>query len=99
MKATEIKKEKRLQAKDEETELDVVTLNQHLKSNSESLFYLCINNQPKLERKIKKSIIEAVATSKHMRHLSLAMIGLIDIEIKVTFSDTIIVLCYHCLNT
>jgi len=62
----------------------VIELNKHLKSDSEALFYLCINNQPKLEKKIKKSIIEAVATSKHMRHLSLAMIGLIDFEIKVS---------------
>ena len=86
MKGTEIKKERRVAPKDEETELDVVELNKNIKEDSDAMFYLCINNQPKLEKKIKKTIIDSVRTSKKMKHLSLAMIGLIDFEVKVSLN-------------
>merc|ERR1712137_329048 len=82
VKAAEIKMEKRVAPKDEETELDVVELMKNIKEDSDAMFYLCINNQPKLEKKVKTSIIEAVKNSKKMKHLSLAMIGLIDFEVK-----------------
>merc|ERR1712023_93626 len=41
-------KQARITTSDVETELDIVELNRHLKSDSDSLFYLCVNNQPLL---------------------------------------------------
>ena len=83
VKSTAIKKEHRIAPKDEETELDVVALMQNIKDDTDAMYYLCINNQPRLEKNIKESIIKAVGTSKKVRHVSLAMIGLIDFEVKV----------------
>merc|ERR1711962_1136791 len=63
---------------DVETELDVIELNKQLKSDSDALFYVCVNNQPLLERETLDLIINSVATSKKIKHLSLSMLGITD---------------------
>merc|ERR1712142_1178103 len=71
-------KQARITKADVETELDVVELNKQLKSDSDALFYLCVSNQPLLERETLDLIINSVATSKKMKHLSLSMLGITD---------------------
>merc|ERR1712142_1039398 len=71
-------KQARITKSDVETELDVVELNRHLKNDSDALFYLCVSNQPLLERETLDLIINSVATSKKIKHLSLSMLGIAD---------------------
>merc|ERR1712168_1339189 len=71
-------KQARITKADVETELDVVELNKQLKSDSDALFYLCVSNQPLLERETLDLIINSVATCKKMKHLSLSMLGITD---------------------
>merc|ERR1711962_1965340 len=71
-------KQARITKADVETELDVVEVNKQLESDSDALFYLCVNNQPLLERETLDLIINSVATSKKMKHLSLSMLGITD---------------------
>ena len=71
-------KQARISKADEETDLDIVVLNRHLKNDTDDLFYLCVNNQPKLEKQTLELIISAVANSKKIKHISLSMIGLVD---------------------
>merc|ERR1712119_226136 len=71
-------KQARITKADVETELDVVELNKQLKSDSDALFYLCVSNQPLLERETLELIINSVATSKKIKHLSLSMLGITD---------------------
>ena len=81
VKATE--QRKCITAADEETELDVVELMRCCREDTDDLFYICINNQPNLERHIKLEVIKTVEQSLKVRHLSMAMTGLIDFEVKV----------------
>merc|ERR1712142_324931 len=71
-------KQARITKSDVETELDVVELNRNLKADSDALFYLCVNGQPLLERETLDLIINSVATSKKIKHLSLSMLGIAD---------------------
>merc|ERR1712042_191716 len=71
-------KQARITKSDVETELDVVELNRDLKADSDALFYLCVNGQPLLERETLDLIINSVATSKKIKHLSLSMLGIAD---------------------
>merc|ERR1712183_1186128 len=71
-------KQARITKSDVETELDVVELNRNLKADSDALFYLCVNSQPLLERETLDLIINSVATSKKIKHLSLSMLGIAD---------------------
>merc|ERR1712119_221927 len=71
-------KQPRITKSDVETELDVVELNRNLKADSDALFYLCVNSQPLLERETLDLIINSVATSKKIKHLSLSMLGIAD---------------------
>merc|ERR1712002_1239695 len=71
-------KQARITKADVETELDVIELNRHLKEDSDALFYLCVSNQPMLERETLELIIHSVATSKKIKHLSLSMLGITD---------------------
>jgi len=71
-------KQARITKADVETELDVIELNRHLKDDSDALFYLCVSNQPLLERETLDLIIHSVATSKKIKHLSLSMLGITD---------------------
>merc|ERR1712142_782532 len=71
-------KQARITKADVETELDVVELNKQLKADSDALFYLCVNSQPLLERETLDLIINSVATSKKIKHLSLSMLGIAD---------------------
>merc|ERR1712183_658486 len=52
--------------------------NRNLKADSDALFYLCVNGQPLLERETLDLIINSVATSKKIKHLSLSMLGIAD---------------------
>ena len=76
-------KTKPIQQKDEETELDVVELMRCLKADTDDLFYICINNIPKLEKHVLEEVIKTVERSKKVKHLSLAMTGIIDADAKV----------------
>jgi len=71
-------KHARITKADVETELDVIELNKQLKSDSDALFYVCVGNQPLLERETLDLIINSVATSKKIKHLSLSMLGITD---------------------
>ena len=68
---------------DEETDLDVVKLMKCLKDDSDDLFFVCINNQPKLEKHVLHEIFKRVETSQKIRHVSLAMTGITDDDVKV----------------
>merc|ERR1711931_578285 len=82
-------KQARITKADVETELDVVELNKQLKSDSDALFYLCVNNQPLLERETLELIIHSVATSKKIKHLSLSMLGITD-KTCIALSEAIV---------
>ncbi|XP_065673639.1 reticulocyte-binding protein homolog 2a isoform X8 [Hydra vulgaris] len=80
VKATE--QRKCITQADEETELDIVELMRCCREDTDDLFYICINNQPNLERSIKLEVIKTVERSSKVKHLSMAMTGLIDFEVK-----------------
>ena len=54
-----------------------------LKADTDDLFYICINNIPKLEKHVLEEVIKTVERSKKVKHLSLAMTGIIDTDAKV----------------
>lgn len=75
-------KSKMIRKEDEETELDVVALMRCLKEDTDDLFYICINNQPKLEKHVLEEVFRTVERSQKVKHLSLAMCGIIDSDLK-----------------
>ena len=62
---------------DEDAHLDTELLLSSLEDDSEKLFSVRINNVP-VDTYILQGIFDAVKTSKNMRHLSLAGIGMKD---------------------
>ena len=59
-----------------------------LKADTDDLFYICINNIPKLEKHVLEEVIKTVERSKKVKHLSLAMTGIIDTDAKVLFRSS-----------
>jgi len=64
---------------DNDANLDSVLLLESLVTDSEDVFYICLNNI-KLEKPILLAIFNALKTTKHLRHLSLAGINMKDEE-------------------
>ena len=68
---------------EEETDLDVVVLMRCLKEDTDDLYFICINNIPKLEKNVLHEIFKRIGLSQKVRHVSLALTGINDDDAKL----------------